>query len=142
VIETPRAVAAPSGAEVVVLHAWEAVGEGMAWAFSSGPNPRISADTYVNEIMATRRRALDRLVADMGTEGARLVSHLIRGAPEGVIEAECAALGAQVVVMGTVARTGLSGVFIGNTAENVINRLEHPVIAVKPDGFVSPLARP
>jgi nucleotide-binding universal stress UspA family protein len=41
--------------------------------------------------------------------------------------------------MGTVARTGLSGVFIGNTAENIINSLECPVLAVKPEGFVSPL---
>jgi nucleotide-binding universal stress UspA family protein len=139
VIATARAVAGPTGAEVVVLHAWEAASEGMAWAFSSGRNARLSADTYVNEILATRHRAMDRLIAGMSREGVRLVPRLSRGAPERVIDGECATLGADVVVMGTVARTGLSGVFIGNTAENVINSLEHPVIAVKPDGFVSPL---
>ncbi len=41
--------------------------------------------------------------------------------------------------MGTVARTGLSGVFIDNTAENIINTLECPVLAVNPYGFMSPL---
>lgn len=44
--------------------------------------------------------------------------------------------------METVARTGLSGVFIGNTAGNIINTLERPVLAVKPDGFISPLEHP
>ncbi|WP_254699947.1 MULTISPECIES: hypothetical protein [unclassified Roseovarius] len=44
--------------------------------------------------------------------------------------------------MGPVARTGLSGVFIGNTAENSINTLECPDLAVKPDGFISPLDQP
>ncbi|WP_414727764.1 hypothetical protein [Yoonia sp.] len=32
--------------------------------------------------------------------------------------------------MGTIARPGLWGVFIGNTAENIINTLECPVLAV------------
>jgi nucleotide-binding universal stress UspA family protein len=32
-------------------------------------------------------------------------------------------------------------VFIGNTAENIINSLECPILAVKPEGFESPLLR-
>nr|WP_302848593.1 universal stress protein [Roseovarius sp. EC-SD190] len=62
--------------------------------------------------------------------------------PETVIQEQSRALGADVVVMGPVARTGLSGVFIGNTAENSINTLECPDLAVKPDGFISPLDQP
>jgi hypothetical protein len=42
---------------------------------------------------------------------------------------------------GTVARTGLSGVFIGNTAESFANSREYSVLPVKPDCFVSPLLR-
>jgi nucleotide-binding universal stress UspA family protein len=64
---------------------------------------------------------------------------LVRGTPEHVLENETRTLGAQCVVIGTVARTGLGGVIIGNTAENIINSLTHPLVAVKPDGFVTPL---
>jgi len=41
--------------------------------------------------------------------------------------------------MGTVARTGLPGLLIGNTAEKILNRVTASVLAVKPEGFVSPL---
>jgi nucleotide-binding universal stress UspA family protein len=144
VIDTARQVAAGSDAEVIVLHAWEAVAEGMIWAFSSDTDPRACADAYVNEVFNARHGAMGRLLdqsrADSHDQGSvALVPRLVRGAPEEVIEAQSRELDADVVVMGTVARTGLSGMFIGNTAENIINSLQRPVIAVKPAGFVSPL---
>ncbi len=142
VIAAARCVAAAPDAEVVVLHAWEAIGEGMVWAFSGDRDARMSADRYVNEIRDAREHAMSLLLAKVredGGRGPRLVPRLARGAPEVVIEEQSRELGADLVVMGTVARTGLSGVFIGNTAENIINNLACPVLAVKPDGFVSPL---
>ncbi|AHM04463.1 Universal stress protein family 1 [Roseibacterium elongatum DSM 19469] len=144
VIDAACAIAEAPNAEVVVLHAWEAMGEGMIWAFSGRGNARMSADKYVNEILDVRQAAMDRFLAQLRNEigpRPRLVPRLARGTPETVIHAQSRQVGADVVVMGTVARTGLSGVFIGNTAENIINSLECPVLAVKPEGFVSPLLR-
>ena len=46
-----------------------------------------------------------------------------------------------VVVMGTVARTGIAGLVMGNTAERVLRRLRGSVLAVKPPGFQSPVTR-
>ena len=48
-------------------------------------------------------------------------------------------LGADLVVMGTVARTGIAGLFIGNTAEAILDQLACSVLAVKPSGFVTPV---
>ncbi|MDF0603871.1 universal stress protein [Psychromarinibacter sp. C21-152] len=142
VVDAACTIAVAQDAEVTVLHAWDAPGEGMVWAFSSGSNARLSSDRYVNEVLGIRHRAMDRFLAQLrvaGTPRPRLVPRLVRGAPETVIREQSRAIGADVVVMGTVARTGLSGVFIGNTAENIINSLECPILAVKPEGFVSPL---
>lgn len=47
-----------------------------------------------------------------------------------------------LIVMGTIARTGLAGALLGNTAEQVLDRIECAVLAVKPDGFISPLSLP
>lgn len=44
-----------------------------------------------------------------------------------------------LLVMGTVARTGIPGFVTGNTAENIIQKLSCSMMAVKPDGFVSPV---
>ncbi len=142
VVDAACMMAGAPDAEVIVLHAWEAIGEGMIWAFSGGSGARTSADRYLNEVLAARHDAMDRFLAQVQTEigpKPRLVPCLERGTPQTVIHEKCRAVGADVVVMGTVARTGISGVFIGNTAENIINRLECPVLAVKPEGFVSPL---
>ncbi len=48
-------------------------------------------------------------------------------------------LKADIVVMGTVARTGISGFIIGNTAEAILSQIECSVVAVKPSGFVTPV---
>jgi nucleotide-binding universal stress UspA family protein len=44
-----------------------------------------------------------------------------------------------LVVMGTVARAGLAGALIGNTAEKILKHLDCSLLAVKPDGFISPV---
>lgn len=44
-----------------------------------------------------------------------------------------------ILVMGTVARTGLSGYFIGNTAENIIKSISSSVITIKPENFETPI---
>ena len=44
-----------------------------------------------------------------------------------------------LLVMGTVCRTGLSGFFIGNTAEKVLGNVDCSVLTLKPEGFVSPV---
>lgn len=46
---------------------------------------------------------------------------------------------ADLIVMGSVGRTGLPGFIIGNTAEKVLRHCDRPLLAVKPDGFVSPV---
>ena len=45
-----------------------------------------------------------------------------------------------LLVLGTVARSGLSGLLMGNTAERILDDVTCSVLAVKPPGFVSPIA--
>ena len=45
-----------------------------------------------------------------------------------------------LVVMGTVGRTGISGFITGNTAERLLPQIPCSLLAVKPPGFVSPVA--
>lgn len=48
-------------------------------------------------------------------------------------------LDAAVTVIGTVARTGLSGALIGNTAEIILDALECDVLVLKPDEIIAHL---
>jgi nucleotide-binding universal stress UspA family protein len=47
---------------------------------------------------------------------------------------------ADMVVMGTVARTGIPGFITGNTAEMILAQIESSVLAIKPEGFKTPVA--
>ncbi|MCK6265001.1 universal stress protein UspE [Vibrio sp. ZSDE26] len=62
-----------------------------------------------------------------------------QGLPEDVIPEVASRLNAAMVILGTTGRTGLSAVFIGNTAEHVIDKINCDVLALKPHGYVSPL---
>jgi universal stress protein E len=68
-------------------------------------------------------------------------THVMEGLPEDVIDDISKELDAELVILGTVGRTGLSAALIGNTAEHVIDKLNCDVLALKPDGYVSPLAK-
>ncbi len=46
-----------------------------------------------------------------------------------------------MVILGTTGRTGLSAVFIGNTAEHVIDKINCDVLALKPKGYISPRSK-
>jgi len=61
--------------------------------------------------------------------------HLVSGDPVYGIPKAARDLRAQVVVMGAVSRSGLKRVFVGNTAERVLNALPCDVLVVKPPRF-------
>jgi universal stress protein E len=67
-------------------------------------------------------------------------THVKEGLPEDVIQSVSQSIDAELVILGTVGRTGLSAALIGNTAEHVIDRLNCDVLAIKPNGYISPLA--
>jgi universal stress protein E len=61
--------------------------------------------------------------------------HLVDGDPVYAIPKAAKAMRAQIVVMGAMSRSGLKRVFIGNTAERVLNSLPCDVLVVKPPRF-------
>lgn len=64
---------------------------------------------------------------------------LLKGEPAGVISELSQNENVDLVVMGTVARSGVAGIITGNSAEQMLNRIQCSVLALKPDGFVSPI---
>ena len=65
----------------------------------------------------------------------RTRAHLVEGNPTREIPRVADKLGAAIVVMGAVSRSGLERLFIGNTAERVLGALNCDVLVVKPEGF-------
>lgn len=67
--------------------------------------------------------------------------HVKEGLPEDVLPSVAKLIDAELVIIGTVGRQGISAALIGNTAEHVIDKLDCDVLALKPDGFECPIKR-
>ena len=64
--------------------------------------------------------------------------HVLEGDAEQVVPDVAAEIEADLVVVGTVGREGLSGVLIGNTAEALVDKLSCDVLVIKPKDGVNP----
>ena len=65
--------------------------------------------------------------------------HIEEGPADVLIPYTAKRLNVALTILGTVARTGLSGVLIGNTAEVVLDALESDVLVLKPDDIIDRL---
>ena len=118
-----------------LLQAWTPFAERMVRSHSAH-------DQFASYIDGARQRAsadLTRLARSFGGRLAETRSTLRRGEPDEVIPRFAVAERIDLVVMGTVARAGIAGMLIGNTAERVLRKLPCSVLTVKPDGFESPV---
>jgi nucleotide-binding universal stress UspA family protein len=119
----------------MLLQAWAPFAERMVHSHASED----AFAAYVEDVR--QRTATDLAQLARSVAGPLSVLHAThrRGEPEDVIPEFVVAHGVDLVVMGTVARGGISGLLFGNTAERLIGKLPCSVLAVKPDGFVSPV---
>lgn len=65
--------------------------------------------------------------------------HVEKGVASEVIPKLVDQLSIDLLVMGTVARVGIPGFIMGNTAEEIINSINCSLLTVKPKGFISPV---
>lgn len=137
--------ALPDLAELHVVAAWAALGESaMHGAFLNASDDNIQA--YIEQVRLQHETSLAALMQEMAAvagpatmDYVKPQTHLIKGQARHEIPALAHQLGADLVVMGTVARTGIPGLLMGNTAENILAQINCSVLAIKPPGFVSPV---
>jgi nucleotide-binding universal stress UspA family protein len=87
-------------------------------------------------------RAYEQLLSDYGLTLASENVHLVEGERSRAIVDFVNRHAFDLLVIGTVACSGSLGLLMGNTAEEVLNRIPCSVLAVKPEGFVSSVAPP
>lgn len=139
IVELGSSLAALTGGRFHLVHSWSLRGESLL------RNGRVhlaasEVDRFVDEAEVAARTALDKLLADTGIPLEEAELHLVKGDAAESINELAAELSPDVVVMGTLARSGIAGLLIGNSAENVLGSLQTSVLAVKPVGFRSPVS--
>lgn len=128
-----------------VVNVYDVPEEGFISMWTEQPE-KVRERLFESELKLRRKKMdilFDQLKTNIGPDAYDYLSpipHIVQGLPDREIPRVAKEIKADLVVMGTVARTGIKGVVIGNTAESILSQLECSVLAVKPKAFVSPIS--
>jgi universal stress protein E len=138
ILEIAQALAASHSGRLDVVHAYLPLAEYIPGIYGEAiempVDPQIER-RYEQDL----KRALDRCVSSI--ELPRHQMHLEVGAAHSVLPALVRRLRTDVLAMGAVSRRGLDRLFIGSTAERVIDRVPCDVLVVKSRGFRTTVPR-
>lgn len=135
ILKLAHAIARREHARLHIVSAWD------MWMEQS--IRRRAGDEETNAALATHEKLiherLKTLLEPLEAIHQAPEIHLHRGNPADIIRNLADAIEADLMVMGTVCRAGAAGFLIGNTAETVLDDITCSVLALKPDGFVTPI---
>jgi len=145
ILEMSTSMALTEFSELHIVHAWHLVTENI---FRSDRTDVTDAevDAMVAEEANKRKQWLENLVSTYGSKGDKDAIdyldpqlHMIKGDAKHIVPTIARELNVDLIIMGTLARTGIPGFFMGNTAESILNQIDCSVLTIKPPGFVSPV---
>jgi nucleotide-binding universal stress UspA family protein len=128
-------VAQRHACDLHVVHAWQMPMELQLEC------ARMSDAELDESVECIRKACLEHITESLRTyEGEREpVVHISKGSPAQTIREAVTHLDPDLLVMGTVSRSGVAGLMLGSTAERMLDRVDCSILAVKPEGFVSPI---
>jgi nucleotide-binding universal stress UspA family protein len=148
ILEMATSLAISESAELHITYAWESSSE-MIEGFVMFSD--VSEEKRAENIEQERRHnqwLLNEFIRNLkvknhavrdAMEYLQPRAHLSKGSPRKEIPALAKRLAVDCILMGTVARTGIPGFIMGNTAETILEQIECSVLAIKPEEFVTPV---
>ena len=144
ILDLAASMALTDSASLHVVHSWETFAG--KYIRSRGDKTHEDMAIHVEQERSLQQKGLNMLMEKLnkriGDDVYKKISpsiHLPQGDAQKLIAILAERLRADLVVMGTVARTGIPGMIIGNTAEAILDQIECSVLAVKPPGFITPV---
>ncbi len=140
-LEYGETLARAFSAEIILLHVDQPLSPVM-FTPDLGAGMEIGAMSQLaEEQRLAAQRELDRIVARLRESGIKARSLLRVGAPFVEIINAAQSEGADLIVLGTHGRSGLSHVLLGSVAERVVQKAGCPVLTVRHPGrkFKHPL---
>jgi universal stress protein E len=138
ILATARALGGALNGDVHVFHAFD-VAAAIAVTTDAMSMPiALPLNDFADAMRAEHTEAVARLCQQHGVPPER--THVQQGGTRQLLLTLTEKLRADAVVMGAVSRSGLKGLFLGNTAEDVLDRLHCDLVIVKPEGFKAVLS--
>lgn len=138
ILELAISLAREEDSELHIVHAWHFQGEDLFRGVRSNLSKQ-QVDKIAKETLATHQGWLDTLLKQHDMTGIVTKVHLVKGDPSKTIPQLASKKKADLIVMGTIGRTGVEGFIIGNTAEKILRAVDCSVLTVKPKAFKTPV---
>jgi nucleotide-binding universal stress UspA family protein len=138
IMDLATSLALRHDAELHIVNTWTLPGESLL-THGRAQIPPAELEKLLRRTESKHKDALDKLLARYDLDKLQHKIHFLKGEAKNLIPAVAERNNIGLIVMGTVGRTGIPGFFIGNTAEDVLNQVNCSVMAVKPEGFVTPV---
>lgn len=138
IIELSSSLAQREQGTVYYLHAWRLENE----TTMRGPRLNMSAaeiSEIKKELFQARKASMVDLLQGKQIQITPTNLHLVEGEISNVVHRALEDFNIDVLVMGTIGRSGVPGLLIGNKAEEILTKINCTVLAVKPDGYTSPV---
>jgi nucleotide-binding universal stress UspA family protein len=123
--------------ELHIIHAWDIPYEHlMRERVDTSP---AEIEKWEKEAGKLPKRYLDDLLKKYALKKIKHQVHLLKGKASWLIPELVEKKRINLIVMGTLCRTGIPGFLIGNTAEKILHRVNCSVLTIKPEDFVTPV---
>ncbi len=137
ILKTAANMANAEGSELHIVHAVSLPGR------KGSARQRLGRDTErrLREIRSQIKEVCNVVLGDIGLSLTEDHIHLPIGSAKAAVPEFMRQHDLDLIVMGTHARDGIRGLLVGNTVEKVMRQVDCGVVVVKPDDFVSLVAR-
>ncbi len=138
IVEAAMTAADAMGAEVFVVHAWRPIEEEFEW-LPDGFRRQAEKQLVLQETRLRHERAIADLVHGKLPRLPDERVRVVQGVPADVILEVAEEIGADLIVLGTARHADSARLILGTTAEVIVERTPVSILALKPDGFISPV---
>ncbi|WP_028108577.1 universal stress protein [Ferrimonas futtsuensis] len=137
IISKAKELAEHYDAELRICHAWKLDAEGYLRSWARYNDTEIAKVAQEEEYQ--RRLRLEALTERLGLSLNKVSLALPEGDAQSQIPSLVEREKVELLVMGTLCRSNLSGFIMGNTAERMLDNVRCSVLTIKPEGFHSPV---
>jgi universal stress protein E len=131
IVEAGKTLATMTSGKLLLLHTYQRLVEIGSHAMKAINPIRLPIDEIDKNVRESHRRQLDALASINNI--ALGDAHQLPGRTQEILPAFARSHGADIVIMGAVARTGLKRLALGSTAERVLDHLPCDILLVRED---------
>lgn len=128
IMQVATGLAARERAKLLVCYVWSLYGAEML-------RHRLPTSEFESLLELNRRQhreSFEQLLSQYDLHADGPAARMSEGEPSQAIPQLCESEQADLLICGTVARRGIPGLFLGNTAERIVNRVNCSILAVTP----------